>query len=361
MPTLSYRQPGLVLAAGSNDATQQQIRDLQRDLRALGYLKRHVDGSFGPGTEQAVNALKRDLLINDGTSSGGDGSAPVRVMDYNRGRVNDVSGQADQALVECISDMLDDVNFPKLPLPVTDPRAQNAQALSQIASLPPQQVPMPFLFAILQQETGLTHFCEPASGDTDSFIITGFDTNDASHPDRITSRGYGIGQYTLFHHPPSAEEVAGILLDPSKNVQKAVAVLREKFDGCVNGPTSLADDRQAEFGNGPLRLCKYSSDDPRHMKDCQQCALDAGTVNIQAGSTPLYPGSSETYQPSSYYPTASYQDVPVRQAIGCDWPYAARRYNGSGMNSYHYQVRILRNLLMAFGTDKQTQAGGSGS
>jgi peptidoglycan hydrolase-like protein with peptidoglycan-binding domain len=360
MPTLSYRQPGLVLAAGSNDATEQQIRDLQRDLRALGYLKRHVDGNFGSGTEQAVKALKRDLLMNAGTSSGGDGSAPVRVMDYNHGRVNDVSGQADQELVECISDMLDDANFPKLPS-ANDARTQNAQTLSQIASLPPQTVPMPFLLAILQQETGLTHFCEPASSDTDTFIVTGFDTNDATHPDRITSRGYGIGQYTLFHHPPSTVEVAGVMLDPSKNVQKAVAVLREKFDGYVNGPTSSADDRQAEFGNGPLRLCKYSSNDPRHMKDCRQCALDAGTINIQAGSTPLYPGSSETYQPNSYYPTASYQNVPVRQAIGCDWPYAARRYNGAGMNSYHYQVRILRNLLMAFGMDEQTQAGGSRS
>lgn len=349
MPTLSYRQPGLVLAVGSHDATGQQIRDLQRDLRALGYLRWHVDGSFGSGTEQAVKAIKRDLLMNDGTSSGGDGSAPVRVVDYNRGRVNDVSGQADQGLVECISDMLDDARFSKLPS-VADPRTQNAQAVTQIASLPPQTVPPLFLLAILKQESDLTHFCEPAPGDADTFILTGLDTNDASHPERITSRGYGIGQCTLFHHPPSAEEVASTMLDPSKNVRKAVAVLREKFEGYVNGPSSLAKDRQAEFGNGPLRVCKYSPDDPRHMKDCRQCALDAGTINTQADSPLLYPGSSETYQPTLYYPTASYQNVPVRKAIGCDWPYAARRYNGDGMNSYHYQVHILRNLLTKFGT-----------
>jgi hypothetical protein len=34
----------------------------------------------------------------------------------------------------------------------------------------------------------------------------------------------------------------------------------------------------------------------------------------------------------------------VRAEIPCDWPYAVRRYNGSGINSYHYQVRILRYL-----------------
>jgi len=31
--------------------------------------------------------------------------------------------------------------------------------------------------------------------------------------------------------------------------------------------------------------------------------------------------------------------------IECDWPYAARRYNDSGINAYHYQVRVLRNVL----------------
>jgi peptidoglycan hydrolase-like protein with peptidoglycan-binding domain len=348
MPVLSYRQPGLILAAGTNDATVPQVRDLQRDLRALGYLKRHIDGDFGSGTAQGVKALQRDLLTNDG--KGNDGPAPVRVLDYNQGRVTRVTGQVDQALVECISDMLDDANFPKLPS-VPDPAAQNAQAVSQIASLPAQKVPSPFLLAILEQESGLKQFYEPAAGDSDTFIVTGLDTNDPNHPERITSRGYGIGQYTLFHHPPTVQEVAGTMLDGSKNVQQATAELREKFDGYVNGLTSgtQADDRLAEFGNGPLRVCKYGTEDARYMKDCRQCALDAGTVNIQAGVTPLFPGSSETYQPTSYYASASYRNVPVRQQIGCDWPYAARRYNGSGMNSYHYQVKILKNLLLDFG------------
>jgi len=41
----------------------------------------------------------------------------------------------------------------------------------------------------------------------------------------------------------------------------------------------------------------------------------------------------------------AYRNSPLPSDIGCDWPYAVRRYNGSGINSYHYQVRVLQHLL----------------
>jgi peptidoglycan hydrolase-like protein with peptidoglycan-binding domain len=82
MPQLSYRQPGLVLQQGSSG---QAVRDVQRDLRSLGYLRQGIDGAFREGTALAVKALQHDLLTNTGASTGEDGSAPVKVMDYNRG------------------------------------------------------------------------------------------------------------------------------------------------------------------------------------------------------------------------------------------------------------------------------------
>jgi hypothetical protein len=314
---------------------------LQRHLRALGYLQSGIDGIFGQGTEQAVKALQYDLIANDGTSTSRDGTAPVGMMDYNRGRVSVVTGRVDQPMVACIADILDDSGFPRLPSTDT-PAQDNRRIASEIAAMSSEDVPIPFLMAMMKQESNLHHFHEPGSGDDDTYITVGLDTNDEAHPERITSRGYGVGQYTLSPH-----EVTDFMLDGRKNVQKAIAELQDKFKHFVNGatPDTRADDRLTEFGNGPLRLCKYSRDDPRFLQDCRQCAIDAGTVVIQKGVTPLFRGSVQTYEATQYYPRASYADVPNREKIGCDWPYAARRYNGSGINSYHYQVRILKNLL----------------
>ncbi len=346
MALLSYRQVGLTLRAGGAAATAEQVRDLQRDLRRLGYLASGVDGSFKGGTELAVRALQYDLLSNGG--GGRDGAAPVRIRDYNRSRVAAVSGEVDQAMVECLSDLLDDPNCQKLPSS-PDPVAENRRVLAQLRTLPSTDAPTPFLLAILTQESGLKHFHEPRAGEDDTFITVGLDRN-AGPPHIITSRGYGAGQYTLFHHPPSPQEVTALMLDPAKNVQGAARELREKFDHFVAGPNpgARADDRIAEIGAGPLRLCKHSPDDPRFMSDCRQCLLAAGSHQIVEDRTPLYPATPQTYTSTQYYDmqrsAAFYRRVPDRAGIGCDWPYAVRRYNGSGVNSYHYQVRILQHL-----------------
>jgi hypothetical protein len=105
-----------------------------------------------------------------------------------------------------------------------------------------------------------------------------------------------------------------------------------------------ADDRLVEHPGEPLRPCKFAADDPRYLKDCQRCAHEVGAAPVVENVTPVYAGSSELFRTTKYYAKASYQSVPIRANFECDWPYAARRYNGSGINSYHYQLRILRYL-----------------
>src|SRR5882724_10463016 len=97
-----YLNAGLKL--GTSDAVL--VKALQRDLRLLGYSRKGIDGKFGDGTAAAVRALQFDLLYNTGT--GTDGSAPVAVRDYNKGRIAAVSGRVDIGTATVIGEMLDD-------------------------------------------------------------------------------------------------------------------------------------------------------------------------------------------------------------------------------------------------------------
>ncbi len=319
------------------------VRALQRDLRQLGYLAGGLDGQFGTGTERAVRALQCDLLINDGRAS--DGSAPVSLRACNAGRVTDVTGIVDQKLAGCIEDLLNNSAVPRLPRSET-PAKDNARILDALQDAPFADVPLPFLLAVLSQESGLRHFSIPTAADPDDYITVGLDRNDPAHPDRITSRGYGVGQYTLFHHPPTMDEVKVVMVDPIRNVARARQTLREKFSRFIvsTDPDERADDRLAEVGPGFLRGCRHAASDPRFYRDCRTCAQGARPVRMDA-LTPLYPGSAVTLQPTPAHPESSYPGVPAPADFGCDWPYAVRRYNGSGMNSYHYQAQILRRIL----------------
>jgi hypothetical protein len=240
-----------------------------------------------------------------------------------------------------MSDMLADERFTKIPSS-PEPAAENKRVIGELNAIESPDVPVPFLIGIFRQESGMKHFREPSGEDEDNFVFVGLDRGNAGSP-AITSRGYGIGQYTLFHHPPSQAEVAEFVLDPHGNVSKAITELREKFLRFVNGnsPGTRADDRQAEFGRGPLRRCKYAPSDCRYMRACRDCLIAAGSADIQAGVTRFYAGASRVYEPTAYHPETVYSAVPVRANIGCDWPYAIRRYNGGGLDSYHYQAQVL--------------------
>src|SRR5271170_4913881 len=220
MGTPSYAVPGLVLVPSPTFSSQ--VQDLQQDLRALGYSGGGIDGVFGTGTQKAVMALQYDLVHNNGASSAGDGSAPVAVQSYNNGTVASQTGTVDQSLVACIVAMLVDPAFPKLPFSL-DPSGDNQAAIASVQAMSPSPVPIPFLLALLQQESNGKHFQVPTATNRDHYVTIGQDRNNAANPAVVTSRGFGIGQYTLFHHPPTLAEAATFIADPVKNVSQAVS------------------------------------------------------------------------------------------------------------------------------------------
>ena len=94
-----------------------------------------------------------------------------------------------------------------------------------------------------------------------------------------------------------------------------------------------------------LRTCRYGPQDPRFLSACQGCARTARKLDI-GPATPLFHLSAQTYGQATDYRDPSYAGTPDRADFPCDWPYAVRRYNGGGPNSFNYQARVLRNLLV---------------
>ena len=338
-----YQGLGGLLAQGSGNSAA--VKALQHDLRALGYLYQGIDGDFGGGTGAAVRALTWDLLNNNGASTQNDGPAPVAMSSFNLGAAPQVTDSVDPTLANCIAGLMANDSVTKLPSS-DDAVAANTTAMEALRAMLGTKAPPPFMAAMVRQESSGQHFRVPTARDEDNFVVVGLDRNNDAAPDAITSRGYGLGQYTIFHHPPRPDEVTDFVLDPVRNVGKAFGELRQKFDKWVAGSVDVADDRTSEHPLlTNLRLCRFAPDDKRFLHDCKNCAAEAHKLEIERG-TPCYPGASFGYQPTQYYLSAVYQGVPDRADFLCDWPYAARRYNGSGVNSFHYQTRILLNLLI---------------
>jgi hypothetical protein len=319
------------------------VRDLQKDLKSLGYHGGEISGAWGSWLDKAIAALRFDLTHP--------AAAPALAAHNVGGAVLAAPATGatalEPALATVIAALCDDPGFRKLPSSA-DPLGDNHRAWSTVTALRTGQAPTPFLAAIFKQESGGRHYSVPTAGNADAFIVLGLDHNDATAPERITSRGYGMGQYTLFHHPPTAAELSGVIADPALNVRAAFTELRTKFDHEVYSPRpgQGADDRMAEHPLTPLRLCKYAAGDARYLADCRACAAAARKVDVRPGR-PVFPGSTTVWATTTYYSTVNYPGVPDRADFPCDWPYAVRRYNGGGINSYHYQARILTNLLYA--------------
>ncbi len=302
---------------------------LQRDLGDLGYFAGEADGRFEAATRDAVIALQLDLLAASGVIAG-----------FNQSRVTAADGIVDDGLVDCIAALIAAPDVAKLPR-AADPAAANAQARKALGLGPLGGVPSAFLQAWLDL-AGDGHFRV-----SDGLIRLVLERGDAAAPQRITARRYGLAGYRLDHHPPTAAEVAAVIVDPIGNAGQAAAALEAAF-GALPVRRRIAgaagsDDRDAEHPILDLRPCRYPPQDPRFLRDCRACAAAAGTVAI-VGGAPVYYRAALTYLPTASWPVADRAGVPRRADFLCDWPYAIRRAAGDGIDSYHAQAAMLQGL-----------------
>ena len=147
-------------------------------------------------------------MNNIGASSSNDGRAPVAISDYNLQAGNGarlvtaITGVFDQAFATCLAKLIADPAVPKVPSAV-DAEAENRKAMMALRGSASTVAPSPFIAAMSVQESGGRHFYVPSGQNEDNFVVLGLDRNEpTTAPDRITSRGYGLGQFTIFHHPP---------------------------------------------------------------------------------------------------------------------------------------------------------------
>lgn len=73
--------------------------------------------------------------------------------------------------------------------------------------------------------------------------------------------------------------------------------------------------------------------------------MEVPKLNIDPRMPQYYGAPAADTYASALYAGRSYVNMPDRAAFLCDWPYAVRRYNGSGPASYNYQAIVLTNVL----------------
>lgn len=201
-----YLKPGLV-ASRAEIMNVDVVRAVQVDLRKIGYLHSGVDGVFRLDAKVTIRALQYNLINNQGLSSIENGDAPVTVVTVNIGTdgtlVQCVTGIFDQNVPNCFANMIADDREPKL-AEGDDPVVANEQAVDAIVAHVDQSRPFIFDIAITHQESGGKLFAVPFGADLDHLATIGLDRN-GQFLDRLTTRGYDIDQYTLFHHPRRQE------------------------------------------------------------------------------------------------------------------------------------------------------------
>ncbi len=289
------------------------------------YIKR-VSENLDDKVKLAVKSVKHDLV-----------NTPFLESNFNNGKISSVDDRIDLAFVSILEDMRNDSRVGVV-YRVGGFDRENSLIRGSLDSFNTEYFPVPLSKAILYEETGLKWYRK------DGYPTVGLDYNDKKISHRITSRGLFLSQRTFFSYPIQQSELDGFnSLDT--DMRFFSSHLRSKYNNFVvsNKVASRDDLRHFSFGGSKLRGCKYDSSDARYMKDCKNCVFSLNKRTYVEGDR-LAKGSGWKFRKTKYHRRDVYKSMPDFKEFPCDYLFAIRRYNGGGINSFHYLMQVLEHL-----------------
>lgn len=296
---------------------------LEEYLRSLMFIKQ-IKKNNTDDVKKGIKALQFELRNNPSLS--------------HFGYEGKIDGVESPELLNIVEKMWEDPSIPVVSK-VNNPDQANDQISSIMKTSLSKVFPNPLALAVLKQETHWKWFR------SDGYPTVGLDFNNKSQPYVITSRGLFLSQRTIFNYPFPQESLDSFdsVSEDLKFVINALDLKYKRY--VVSADVRARDDlRFKSFGDQPLRGCKYEQSDERFMKDCKNCVWSGKLKDYKEGKSLIDVPGKWVLKPSIYHRNKDYLGYPDYEDFPCDYVYAIRRYNGSGVNSFHYLMRVLDHL-----------------
>lgn len=306
---------------------ETQTQDMIKLLREFMFLKEIKSSTVQDLETRAVKSLQHEILSNDSLKK------------FNQGRVTAVDGESSLGILAVLQDMSKSPSLARLS-PALNPSKGNQAMKERLSGYLNSKFPTPLVMAVLTQETNLKWYRK------DGYPLVGLDYN-SDEDYIITSRGLFYSQRTIFSYPISKKEFDS-MNDLESDMEFFFDHIFGKYQNFVVSSSAKARDdlrySVPEFKDLDLRGCKYEESDSKYMKDCKACLKECPSKDYLMGDSLLGNGRW-IIKPTHYHRIQDYEGFPDFHHFPCDYVFTIRRYNGSGINSFHYLMRVLAHLL----------------
>lgn len=296
---------------------------IEEYLRAFMFIK-EIKPNNEMVIKRGIKSLQFELLYNPELSK----------INYT----GKLDGERTHVLREALKKMWDCSDIPRI-TKVDNPSEANSKIREIIENKLKSSFPKPLVLAVLEQESNLMWYRK------DGYPTIGLDYNNKVQPYVITSRGLFLSQRTVFDYPFKQEQL-NQYDSVEVDLNFVVDLLNLKYDKFIvsKDPKTNDDLRSSSFGSEDLRGCKYETSDSRYKSDCKNCVWSGDLRDYKKDRSVLGDKKQWVLKSSQYHKIKQYLQFPDYSKFPCDYLFSIRRYNGSGINSFHYLMRVLKHL-----------------